>query len=352
MEERLRVLLAASHACGAATDRLGAWLDAAGRIAVQRLLAPTVLARAGVGAAVTARFRAALAGEAPALPAGWCVCSLLDDDYPPLLRTLDDAPGVLYVMGDREALAAPQIAMVGARGASREGLDTARTFARALAQAGFVVTSGLALGIDGAAHRGALERGRTVAVLGHGPDTLYPRRHAALADEIAASGALVTAFPPGLGALPAHFPSRNRIIAGLSLATVVVEAAPHSGSLITARLALRYGREVFAVPGSIHNPLARGCHQLLRDGANWLESIDDLLAAFGALHALAEAVDVEAPPVSPDPLLKHFHSGVNPLDALVARSGVPVAELSRRLFELELAGAVERVPGGYCRRFA
>lgn len=353
MEEHGHVLLAASLACGASSDRLGAWLRAAGTPTREALLSSSVRREARINDAVAARFRSTLSSScAPELPHGWRMCSILGEDYPSLLRTLDDAPGVLYVKGQIEALPAPQVALVGARGASLEGLDNARVFARELARAGFVVTSGLALGIDGAAHRGALERGRTVAVLGNGPGQIYPRRHRALADDVAANGALVTEFPPGTGSLPAHFPSRNRIIAGLSLATVVVEAAPHSGSLITARLAARYGREVFAIPGSIHNPLAKGCHQLLRDGANWLETIDDLLSAFGALHALARAAEPASPAAPDDPLLQHFRSGVNNLDVLVQRTGLSVEALSRKLFELEMAGAVERVPGGYSRRFA
>src|SRR5690606_12206415 len=169
----------------------------------------------------------------------------------------------------------PQLAMVGARHASVEGIDNARRFARTLARAGFVITSGLALGIDRAAHEGALRGCTTIAVLGHGPGPCYLKRNQALAAEtVAGSGALVTEFQPHCEPRREYFPQRNRLISGLSLATIVVEAAEHSGSLITARCAARQGREVFAIPGSIHNPLSKGCHRLLRDGANWLESVD------------------------------------------------------------------------------
>lgn len=352
MERDTLVLLAASNACGASSDRLGAWLRAAGTVEPDRLLDRAVLQQARIGPDALRRFRHNLnQPRALVLPEGWRPCSILDAEYPSLLATLDDAPGVLYINGNTTLLHQPQIAIVGARGASPEGLDNARAFARALAQAGLVVTSGLALGIDGAAHWGALERGTTIAVLGNGPGDIYPRRHRRLAEDIARNGALVTEFPPGLPSLPAHFPSRNRIIAGLSLATVVVEAAPRSGSLITARLAAGYGREVFAVPGSVHNPLAKGCHQLLRDGANWLESVDDVLAAFDAFHALAGSGESKATDAA-DPFLSHFRSGVNSLDALVQRTGLSVEDLSAKLFELEMSGAVERVPGGYSRRFA
>ena len=162
-------------------------------------------------------------------------------------------------------------------------------------------------------------------------------------------GALVTEFPPGIAPHRAFFPARNRIISGLSLGTIIIEAALHSGSLITARQAAQQGREVFAVPGSIHNPLSRGCHQLLRDGANWLESIDDVLAAFEAMQHTAQAADVHEAPAE-HPLLRHFVSGVNALDQLVLRTQQSAATLSQSLFELEMAGLVQRVPGGYSRR--
>ena len=198
-------------------------------------------------------------------------CTLVsstDPGYPELLRRSPDAPAVLYVRGDAAALLEPQLAMVGSRNPTAGGRATAREFATAFARLGLAITSGLALGIDAACHEGALAGGgMTVAVLGCGLDTVYPRENIALAERVAASGAVISEFPPGTPALREHFPQRNRIIAGLAHGTVVVEAARRSGSLITARLAGAAGREVFALPGSIHNPLARGCHELIRQGA-------------------------------------------------------------------------------------
>lgn len=283
---------------------------------------------------------------------GWRLIALGDADYPPLLATLPDAPGILFVQGDAALLQAPQLALVGARGASPDGLRSARELAAELSAMGFVVTSGLALGIDAAAHEGALHTGRTLAVMASGPDTIYPARHKALARRIvAAGGALVTEYPPGVPPMRAHFPLRNRIISGLALGTVVVEAALRSGSLITARLAAEQGRAVFAVPGSVHNPLSRGCHQLLRDGALWLESIDDVLAEFSQFSTLAAGVGAEPcpPPAPEDGLLAHFGSGVNSLDQLQARSGLPVDQLAGRLVQLEIDGLVVRLAGGYAR---
>lgn len=278
---------------------------------------------------------------------GWRWLALGDADYPSLLADLDDAPGVLAVRGDPATLGTPQLAMVGARHASADGLDNAHRFARALAGAGFTITSGLALGVDGAAHRGALAApGCTLAVLGCGPDRIYPARHGALAEAIVeGGGAVITEFAPGDGPLARHFPMRNRVISGLSLATIVVEAAPRSGSLITARTAAEQGREVFAIPGSLHNPLSKGCHRLLRDGANWLESVDDVLQAFGDFRRVIDdspTLNTERPA-----LLRHFTSGVNDLDALCRRSGLTMAELADRLAELELDGHVKRARGGY-----
>jgi DNA processing protein len=201
-------------------------------------------------------------------------------DYPPLLKGITDAPLVLFVEGAAEALSLPQLAIVGSRSATLPGRDTAAQFARHVVAAGFAVTSGLALGIDAASHRGALQAGGvTVAVLGCGLDQVYPGANTGLAREIAArGGALVSDLPTGVAPLPQHFPRRNRIISGLSLGTLVVEAALQSGSLITARLAGDQGREVFAVPGSIHNPMARGCHRLIRQGAKLVETADDIFA--------------------------------------------------------------------------
>lgn len=279
---------------------------------------------------------------------GWRLLALGDPDYPPLLASISDPPGVLFVRGDPGCLVSPQLAMVGARGASPEGLGNARQFAREFAAAGFVITSGLAYGIDAAAHQGALQAGRTIAVMATGPDLLYPARHRRLAEQIVEQGgALVTEFPPGCAARKDSFPQRNRIVSGLSLAVIVVEAALRSGSLITARLGGEQGREVFALPGSLHNPLSRGCHKLLREGANWLENGEDLLALFPSFTALADStLELRAPD---HPVLACFTSGLNTLDQLEQRSGMPVSSLTETLTTLELDGLVARLPGGYAR---
>lgn len=281
---------------------------------------------------------------------GWRWIALGDRDYPALLANISDPPGVLAVRGDVDALSAPSIAMVGARNASADGLDNSRRFARQLAAAGFVVTSGLALGVDAAAHRGALLTGRTVAVLGSGPDRLYPPRNASLANQIVdQGGALVSEFAPGSPPLPSQFPQRNRIISGLSLGTIVVEAVIRSGSLITARTALSQGREVFAIPGSIHNPLSKGCHHLLRDGASWLESMDDIFASFGEFRRAVDSCGLGEEAGQPA-LLQHLTSGINSLDMLQTRTGMPMHELAGQLADLEMEGWVERVSGGYLKR--
>lgn len=208
-----------------------------------------------------------------------------DPRYPARLGELVDAPLVLYVRGDPQVLADPQLAIVGSRNPTPGAGETTREFARHLAACGLTITSGLAVGIDAAAHRGALEAGNTLAVMGTGPDRVYPAAHRDLARLIAAHGALVTEFPPGTGPKSEHFPRRNRLIAALSLGTLVVEAALQSGSLITARLAAELGREVFAIPGSIHNPLARGCHALIRQGAKLVETAQDVLEELAPLLA-------------------------------------------------------------------
>lgn len=282
----------------------------------------------------------------------WHLLALGDDGYPELLAALPDAPGVLFVRGDRQILQHPQLAMVGARGGSAEGRNNAFRLAKALAARGFVITSGLAAGIDAASHEGALESGRSIAVMGTGPDSIYPARHAALAEKmVAGGGALVTEFPPGEKPEPFHFPMRNRIISGLSLGVIVVEAALKSGSLITAKLSLEQGREVFALPGSLHNPLSRGCHQLLRDGANWLETVDDVLDVFGSLQTLAQGAENPQPEVRTcrPALLDSFLAGTNTLDQLQRRSGLLLAELLEQLADMELEGWVEKTPGGYQR---
>ena len=297
-------------------------------------------------------------------------CALLTADssrWPESLARLDDAPLALWLRGRMELLEEPQIAIVGSRNPSHDGRDTARAFSGHLASAGLVITSGLASGIDAAAHEGALAAcGDTVAVLGCGPDEVYPQANRALAARIAQQGLLVSEYPPGTPPLRHHFPARNRIISGLSLGVLVVEAAARSGSLITARLAAEQGREVFAIPGSIHNPMARGCHRLIREGAKLVETSNDVLGELAAQlgpmlrtkpHAPAQAADAPAAPEpeSLDPeyakLLSSLEFTAVSMDRLMQRTGLTPEMLSSMLLILELQGAVEILPGGrYARR--
>jgi DNA processing protein len=298
---------------------------------------------------------------------GHQLLTILDADFPPLLRDAPGAPVALFVSGDIGALWQPQIAIVGSRNASHGGLANARAFARALCAAGFAITSGLAEGIDAAAHTAALDAGApTVAVLGTGPDLVYPSRHRELASRIAANGALVSEFPPGTPGKPEHFPRRNRIIAGLSLGTLIVEAGLRSGSLITARCAIEQGRDVFAIPGSIHNPLARGCHSLIRQGALLVETAEEIVDALRPLatelglrlcERLAGDAASEASGTAPmrDPdyekLLKALGDEAAAVDTLAERTGLGVAALSSMLLVLELEGDVVAERGGvYVRR--
>jgi len=296
---------------------------------------------------------------------GRTILTLHDPRYPPLLRELSDGPPLLFIQGSLEALTTPQLAMVGSRNPSSVGAETARDFARHLAGVGLTITSGLALGIDAASHRGALDaQGQTIAVMGTGVDRIYPARHRDLAHAIVAGGgALVSEYPPGTAPLPGNFPRRNRIISGLSLGTLVVEAARQSGSLITARLAGEQGREVFAIPGSIHNPLARGCHQLIRDGARLVESAQDVLVELAPhLHGLLEDKEALRPDMQPlghgeeEPLdseylqlLNHVGDEATPVDRLVERSGLTAEVVSSMLLILELRGHITPVAGGYSR---
>jgi DNA processing protein len=287
--------------------------------------------------------------------------------YPPLLAEVSDAPIGLFVRGDVEALSLPQLAIVGSRNPTAGGRDHATSFAAHAAHCGLAITSGLAIGIDAAAHQGALavDGGVTIAVCGTGLDIDYPSAHSELAEKIAARGALISEFPLGTPALAANFPRRNRIISGMSLGTLVVEAAVRSGSLITARLAAEQGREVFAIPGSIHNPLTRGCHQLIRQGAKLVETGDDIFAELHALAgALAPALQAAAPKPpgsaqAPGPVLDKAYEilldalGFEPagVDVLVERTGFAADEVASMLLILELDGKLESRPGGrYVRR--
>ncbi len=287
--------------------------------------------------------------------------SCCDPDYPDLLREIADAPPCLFVRGDAAALGTVQIAIVGSRRPTPVGRQTASAFAGRLAGLGITVTSGLAVGIDSAAHLGAVEQcGVTVAVLGSGLGRIYPAINQALAERICEKGALVSEFPLDTRPYPANFPRRNRIISGLSVGTLVVEAAARSGSLITARLAMEQGREVFAIPGSVHSPLSRGCHALIRDGAKLTECIEDILEETGPLSAvvgqardkadltagLHEVLDVKA-----KVLLDNIGYEPVTLDFLIEETGIPANIATAALLNLEFHNLIESLPGGsYIRK--
>jgi DNA processing protein len=281
-----------------------------------------------------------------------------DPRYPPLLRQLRDAPALLYVRGEIEALSLPQLAIVGSRGPTLPGRLNAKRFAAELSLQGLAITSGLALGIDAAAHDGALSAGgKTIAVLGSGLDRIYPERHGLLAARIAACGALISEFPRATPPLRNHFPQRNRLMSGLSLGTLVVEAARDSGSLITAQFALDQGREVFAIPGSIHNRLTRGCHQLIRSGAKLVESTGDIFEEIAI--SLPKQDDMSRTPgpgrVTPSSAtLDKGHKilldalGFDPasINTLVERTGFPSRSVASMLMKLEVEGVIGSEAGG------
>nr|WP_308006296.1 DNA-processing protein DprA [Xanthomonas albilineans] len=292
-----------------------------------------------------------------------------DPDYPALLLRTPNPPLALYVEGDPSILWHPAVAIVGSRAPSAGGRDNAACFALALTAAGIAVTSGMAAGIDAAAHTAALSHqgGLTLAVVGTGADLAYPRQHAELRERIATHGAVISEHPPGTPPRAGHFPARNRIIAGLSLATLVIEAATRSGALITARLSAEAGREVFALPGSIHNPLARGCHRLIRDGAGLVESAEEVIAGIGPLAAqLADALRTRLSPTQgttverrttpdfPNPDYQNLWQalGHDPLcmDSLITRSGLTAAAVSSMLLTMELDGYVAVERGRYTRK--
>ena len=292
-------------------------------------------------------------------PAERRIVVLGDAAYPPSLLNIEDPPLMLYAQGVAWKGAADAIAVVGSRNPTPQGRDNAQAFARALAQAGLTVVSGLALGVDGAAHEGALAGAAagqlaTIAVVGTGLDRVYPKRHLALAHRIAERGLLLSEYPLGTPPLAPNFPRRNRIIAGLAQGTLVIEAALESGSLITARMAAEQGKEVFAVPGSIHSPQSRGCHQLLRQGAKLVESAQDVLEELRLAPRAATQPGPAAPATVRDAPQVLAAMGFDPvgLDALIARTGMDAALLQARLLELELAGDVSRLPGGLFQRRA
>jgi DNA processing protein len=293
---------------------------------------------------------------------GHHIITFADERYPAQLKDLTDAPPVLYVRGDPDYLLQPQLAMVGSRNPTAAGRNTAREFASHLSGAGITITSGLATGIDGASHEGALQGlAGTLAVVAHGLDIVYPAQHQQLAQAISKNGAVVSEMPVGTKPQRGMFPRRNRLISALSLGTLVVEAAVKSGSLITARLAVELNREVFAIPGSIHNPMARGCHQLIRQGAKLVESVDDIL----------EDLRFRAPQITPYPIkthqdipekLKDRHNTLDPdhqkllkclayepasIDELVIRSKFSAAEVASMLLILELEGIIVCQDGRY-----
>ncbi len=277
--------------------------------------------------------------------------TLADDGYPKLLKEIADPPPVLFVRGNPELLGLPQIAIVGSRNPSNLGVETARAFALTLSQHGFVITSGLALGIDAASHQGALAaKGYTIAVAGTGLDRVYPARHLQLATDIVNTGAMVSEFPPGTLAKANHFPRRNRIISGLCQGLLVVEAAKESGSLITARLALEQNREVFAIPGSIHNPLARGCNALIREGAKLVETTQDILEEFNQYIQQDEvnpAISLQTKlDLEQQTLLNRVMFSPTSIDTLVNETGKSVESISSMLLILELEGYVEANAGG------
>ena len=286
--------------------------------------------------------------------------TLNDPDYPQLLKEIDDPPAIIYLIGNRELLMQPQLAIVGSRNPTPSGRDNAREFARFLAGSGFTICSGLALGIDTEAHQGAISAGHTLAVMGTGPDRIYPAKNRELAHQIASEHLLITEFPPGTPAKAENFPRRNRIISGLSLGVLVVEATLQSGSLITARLAAEQGREVFAIPGSIHNPQSKGCHALIRQGAKLVESAQDIGMELGPLTSLLEPPNEKTQPASPqsqrhtdpDYLRLEEALGYDPVsvDELITRTGLTPEAVSAMLLLLELEGHVSSAPGGYYSR--
>jgi DNA processing protein len=331
---------------------------------------------------LTAAQAGALAQTPPALPGAvdatlnWLAAdgqdgarrafvTLGDARYPQSLLAIEDPPPMLYLLGqipEEHATHPPALAVVGSRNPTPQGALNARQFARALCEAGLTVVSGLALGIDGAAHEGALEAAggaqpATLAVIGTGIDRVYPSRHRELAHRIAQRGLIVSEYPIGTPPLAANFPKRNRLIAGLALGALVVEAAPQSGSLITARLAAEQGKEVFAIPGSIHSAQSRGCHQLLRQGAKLVETAQDVLEELPlTARALAGGAASAPTPASPaavqdaDGLLQALGADPVSLDALQARTGLATPALQARLLELELQGHLGRLPGGLFQR--
>ncbi len=357
--------------------RLAAWIrlehtPGVGRVTVRQLLDhfgdPQTIFAAGydaLGELVSPARARALCDLSPPLEAEriaaalrWLECPdhhlLTRDDpaFPPLLQHIPDAPFLLYAVGRIALLAGPALAMVGSRNASLQGMANARNFAHALSDAGLTIVSGMALGIDAAAHEGGLRgAGSTVAVVGTGVDRIYPRRNENLARRIAEHGCIVSEYSLGTPVSAGNFPRRNRIISGLSCGVLVVEAAAHSGSLITAHVALEQGRDVFAIPGSIHAPLAKGCHGLIKEGAKLVESVSDLLSEL-CLSPItgAPGTGIRAYAGAELPLLLAMGQGPVHTDTLAEMTDIAPAFLAGQLLSLELAGEIERLPGGLFQR--
>lgn len=344
-------------------DELAAWLRLLETPGIGLESARARLAQAGSLEAALARLPA----RPPDLPAlierswdwlqgdGHDVLTLADADYPPLLMQTADPPLLLYLIGRRELLGREALAIVGSRRPTPQGRDNAEAFARELAAAGLVIVSGLALGVDGAAHQGALDaKGDTIAFVGTGQDQIYPRRHHALGERIRREGLMVSEYALGTPPLPQHFPRRNRLIAGLARGCLVVEAALESGSLITARLASEAGREVFAIPGSIHSQQSRGCHALIRQGAKLVESAADVLEELPSGYGVSTRTTAAPEDGLGSPHLKRLLGlmGYEPvsLESLLNRGAGTSAEVSAWLLELELAGQVARLAGQLFQR--
>jgi DNA processing protein len=307
----------------------------------------------------TALMELIAATRAWAAQEGNHVLVLGDEAYPELLLEIADPPLLLYVKGRLELLSRPALAVVGSRNASVQGMANARHFALSLAEAGLTIVSGMALGIDTAAHEGSLQAesaraGSTVAVIGTGIDIVYPARNRVLAHRIAERGCILSEYPLGMPALPANFPRRNRIISGLARGVLVIEAAAQSGSLITARLAAEQGRDVYALPGSIHSPLAKGCHDLIRQGAKLVDSaldiMEDLQGFQFSIVPAQKTCFVHGSDHHDNDLLKIIGYDPVSLNVLAARSGLDAATINARLLALELDGCIERLAGGMIRR--
>ena len=362
-------------------EELGAWLrlletPGVGRESARRLLAAFGSPQAVLATSTSARREVvglvaatALASTSPNLDAliqttlGWLsaetsvprsVITLGHALFPATLLHAADPPLLLYAQGRTELLAGENLAVVGSRNPTRQGTDNARAFSANLSQAGLTIVSGLALGIDAAAHEGGLEgSASTIAVVGTGLDRVYPKRHLSLAHRIAEKGLIVSEYSLGTPPLPENFPNRNRIIAGLSRGTLVVEAALKSGSLITARLASESGREVFAIPGSIHSPQSRGCHALIQQGAKLVEAAQDILEELRLPGNAATATSAQTElALEEDAVLTALGFDPVSLEALVARTDCSAAELNVRLLELELSGHIARLPGQLFQRIA